>query len=138
MEDDSRNSIVKSLKNEWSLFWESIAGEGDEENTDKLLPLESGTLRVLSLEDLRMITFDLSQNRKVLNQRLESLQKEIELNSAKLESLRLIGAPTEEILQRINELHDQGQRLTHELDELNKQLRVARNHEDRLRSDLVG
>ncbi|MBX3040089.1 MAG: hypothetical protein KF789_05195 [Bdellovibrionaceae bacterium] len=139
MEDDSRNSIVKSLKNEWSLFWDSLAGEEDGvENEDKNEdPFESGRLSVLSLDDVKKLTRELSQGRKTLNQRLENLNKEIELNSAKLESLRLVGSSDEDTLSKINELTDQGQKLAHDLAELDSRLRFAREEEDRIRRELT-
>lgn len=139
MEDDSRNSIVKSLKNEWSLFWDSLAGEElIEENEDKREdPFESGRLSVLSLDDVKKLTRELSHGRKTLNQRLEILNKEIELNSAKLESLRLVGGSDEDTIRKINELTDQGQKLAHEMAELDSRLRVAREEEDRLRRELT-
>lgn len=139
MEDDSRNSIVKSLKNEWSLFWDSLAGEeSEEENGDKREdPFESGRLSVLSLDDVKNLTRELSQGRKTLNQRLENLSKEIELNSIKLESLRLVGGSDEDTIQKINELTDQGQKLAHDLAKLDSRLRVAREEEDRIRRELT-
>lgn len=138
MEDDSRNSIVKSLKNEWSLFWGSLAGDEDESETGKGVdPFESGRLSILSLEDVKNLTRELSMGRKTVNQRLESLSKEIELNSAKLESLRLVGGSDEETIQKINELTDQGQKLAQELEELDSRLRSARAQEDRLRRELT-
>ena len=142
MEDDSRNSnsIVQSLKNEWSLFWESLTGEeGDPaaESGEVDEAFGSGELRVLSLDDVKRLTQELSQGRKTLNQRLESLSKEIELNAAKLESLRLVGGSDEETLAKINELNDLGQRLAQQLEDLDAKLRLARSEEDRLRQELT-
>lgn len=139
MGDDSRRrSIVDSLKNEWSLLWESIAGDGEEEGTpENENSFENGQVRVLSLEDIRRLTRDLSHGRRTLNQRLESLHKELELNTAKLESLRLVGGEDEATVRKINELSEQGQRLSNELSQLDEKLKLARTHEDKIRRRLT-
>lgn len=133
MEDDSRSrSLVGSLKNEWSLFWESLAGE---EEPSPILEnsFETGRLKSMSLEDIRRITRSLSADRRRLNQKLESLNKEIELNQVKLESLRLVGSQDEDIVRRIGELHDQGQNLSDELTSLDSKIRLAREAELKLK-----
>ena len=122
MEDgSSRSSLVKSLKNEWALFWESIAGEGHTEDA-----FETGKIEILSLDHLHEITRALSQDRKRLNQKLESLHKELELNSAKLESIRLTGGEDEDTLKRINELSDVGQVLSDQLNKLDEKIKWTR------------
>lgn len=122
------------MKNEWALFWESIAGDEPAKSDD---PFKTGHIKVLSLEDLRSLTRDLSQSRKRLNQKLESLGKELDLNSAKLESLQAVGADDQGTLQKINELHDLGQKVSHELSQLDQRLKLARDHEDQLRRQLT-
>lgn len=130
MGDDSRKSLVHALKDEWSLLWESLAGE-DAANPEN--PFETGKLRSLTLDDVRRLTRELSQNRRKLNRRLETLQKEIELNTAKLDSIRSVGQDDENAVQKINDLSEQGQKISHELSQLNDRLRTAREQEDRLR-----
>lgn len=107
MGDDSRKSLVHALKTEWSLLWESLAGE-DESSPEN--SFESGKLRSLTLDDVRRITRELSQNRRKLNRRLETLQKEIELNTVKLESVRSVGSDDEKAVQRINDLSEQARK----------------------------
>jgi seryl-tRNA synthetase len=124
-EEGSNRSIVKNLKNEWALFWESIAGEGQTGDA-----FETGKLEVLNREQLNDIIKALSQDRKRLNQKLESLHKEIELNSAKLESIRLVGGRDEEILKRINELSDIGQVLSEQLNKLDEKIKWTRNRQE--------
>lgn len=132
MGDDSHSrSIVHRMKNEWSLFWGSLAGE-DDESVEATLEDVDG-LESMTLEDVRNLTRELSDDRKRLNQRLESLAKELELNSAKLESLKLVGGESEETLGRMQELNDQGQQLSLEMARLDMRLRKARELEDRRR-----
>ncbi|MBO9667472.1 MAG: hypothetical protein J7501_11755 [Bdellovibrio sp.] len=127
MGDDSSRSIVKSLKNEWALFWEAFQGEEVTDETKDAF--ESGKLEVLSLNQVREITKALIEDRKRLNQKLETLSKEIDLNSAKLESLRLVGGEEDETLKRIHELNDLGQSMAMALEKLDSQLRTVRNKE---------
>ena len=136
MGDDSSRSIVKALKNEWSLFLEAF--QGDEE--EKEIPSEDlgdGKLEVLSLDQIKEIAKVLSVDRKKLNQKMESLSKEIDLNSAKLESMRLMGGEGESVLKRIHELHDLGEAMARALENLDKQLRAVRRQEDRLQEELL-
>ena len=131
MGDDSSRSIVRALKIEWSLFWEAFQKEDKE-----ILPVEK--LEVMSLEQAREIAKSLSNDRKLINQKLESLTKEIDLNSAKLEGLRLVGASVEETLHRIEELNDLGQAMATSLEKVDDKLRKLRDRENRLHEmDLV-
>lgn len=132
MDDGSSSSAVKKLKNEWALFWESIAGEEDDSEKDAF---QTGKLEALTLEQLREITKALSQDRKKLNQKLESLNKELDLNAAKLESLRLVGGEDEATLKRIGELTDMGQTLSDQLNKLDENIRRARFSEDEIRAE---
>lgn len=130
MGDDRSKPRSSSLKKEWSLLWESIAGDESAETEN---PFETGKVRALSLDDVKHLTREMSQDRRKLNRRLESLTKEIELNTAKLESVRLVGGEAEETVRKISELHEQGQRVATELEELDQKLRMARDREDQIR-----
>ncbi|UYL08642.1 hypothetical protein B9G69_016490 [Bdellovibrio sp. SKB1291214] len=128
MGDDSNRSIVSSLKNEWALFWEAF--HGDEQVTEETKnAFENGKLEVLSLNQVREITKALIEDRKRINQKLETLTKEIDLNSAKLESLRLVGAEEQQTMSRIHELNDMGQAFAIALQKIDEQLRAVRDKE---------
>lgn len=126
MGDDSSRSIVRALKIEWSLFWEAFQKEDKE-----ILPVEK--LEVMSLEQARDIAKALSNDRKLINQKLESLTKEIDLNSAKLEGLRLVGASVEETIKRIEELNDLGQTMATSLAKVDEKIRKLRDRENTIR-----
>lgn len=135
----NQKSLVQSLKTEWALFWESIAGENETADKGQLLEnaFETGKLQPMSLDDVRSLTRALSQDRRKLNRRLESLKKEIDLNTAKLESLRLVGGEDDETFRKISELNDQGQSLSNELSKLDSQLRLARTKEEEIKRQLT-
>lgn len=130
MGDDSNRSIVRALKIEWSLFWEAFQKEDKE-----ILPADK--LEVMSLEQAREIAKALSNDRKLINQKLESLSKEIDLNTAKLEGLRLVGASEEDTLKRIDELNDLGQSMVTSLAKVNDKLRKLRDREDSIRESVL-
>lgn len=128
----SSRSIVKGLKNELSLFMEVFQGE-DSESKESMTPVQE----TLTLEDIRSMTKVLSEDRKKLNQRLESLNKELDLNAAKLESLRLVGGDHEGTLSRIHELNDLGLSLAESLEKIDQKLKQARLQEEALREELI-
>lgn len=118
-------SMVNKLKNEWSLLWDSISSEFEPED-----PFESGRIKALSLDQVREISKALSKTRKQVNQKIESVNREIDLNAAKLESLRLVGAQEDDTVRRLHELSDQGQALSQELSKLDDRLKMVRETED--------
>lgn len=129
MGDDSRSSLVQTLKNEWSLFWDSLTPAEKTED-----PFKTGRLKILTVDEVRAITKALSQDRRRLHQRLEKLHKEIDLTQAKLDSVRLVGGTADETVARMNELNDQGASLSQELQKLDEKLRAARDLEQGIRA----
>ena len=130
MDDGSRitHSFIENLKLEWTLFWDSLVGEDDSAPED----LIQNKLESLSLEQIKKITKSLSSDRKLLNQQLESVKKEIDLNSAKLETLILVGADSEDTMARIEALNDLGQGLSEQLEKLDHKLKLTRRRETEL------
>ena len=130
---NSSSSLVNNLKNEWSLFWNSLSGDFIESETED--PFKTGKIQVLSLEQIRDITKALSKNRRLVNQKIESLNKEIELNSVKLETVRLVGAHDDDIIHCINDLSDQGQVLSQELSKIDERLKIIHHTEEEVRKN---
>lgn len=138
----ARETFVDGLKTEWNLFWHTILGEepeegdetGDSSNKEKSRdPFVTGKIETLTLEQIKAITKALSSDRRKLNQRIEAVNKEVEINSAKLENLKLVGGETEETLNRLNELSDIGQNISEQLNRINDRLKIARAAEDQLK-----
>lgn len=127
--------FVAGLKTEWNLFWETILGEEHDPNgtaagSKVKDPFVTGKLETLSLDQIKAITKALSSDRRKLNQRLETVSREIEESSQRLESLKLVGGEPDETVQKINELNDLGQTLSEQLDRINERLKIARSRED--------
>ncbi len=131
---NSSSSLVNNLKTEWSLFWNSLSGDFVESESEAHLqdPFKTGKIQALSLEQIRDITKALSKNRRQVNQKIESLNKEIELNSVKLDSVRLMGIEDDQIIFRINELSDQGHLLTQELTKIDERLKLVHHTEEEI------
>lgn len=125
---DPKTSFVQDLKTEWSLFWAGFKAD------DETLPLDKP--EELSLDQLKTLKKSLSDERKKLNQKLESIRKEIDVNTAKVDSLKIVGGKTEEILLRIADLNDQGQKVSEQLARMDHRLKLARAQENHLRSEL--
>ncbi len=122
MDPDGSSSRQNPLKIEWSLFWEGLFGDDEKENEMKP-PV------ALTKEKLKELSRELSSQRKQLHKQIETLNKELEMNSAKLESLKLVGGETDDTMARINELSDKGQDLSLQLQKLNQKLQIVREHE---------
>ena len=136
MGDGSSRSILKSLRNEWSLFLEAFHGE-EETSKNEHLDFEHDEEAALDIDKIRQVTRVLLEDRRRLNQRMESLTKEIDLNSAKLESLRLVGAEDDTTLSRIHELHDLGQGISTAMSKLDVKLREIREQENQFNEEMM-
>lgn len=138
-EGDSSKSTVSKLKTEWALFWESIAGEEIEDEASLQAKADdafhTGKLGSLGAEQLQEISRALSQDRKRLHQKMESLHKELDLNAAKLETLRLVGSSEEETLKRINELNDIGQVLGNQLAKIDEKIKWTRTKQQQFHAE---
>ncbi len=120
----SRNcngSFVDNLKNEWQLFWDGLKSSEDEFDRAEVQPLD--------LSKIKALTKTLSEERKKLNRRLETIQKEIEVYTAKLETLKMVGASPEETVELISELTDAGQLVVDQLSKLDHRLDWARKQQ---------
>jgi chromosome segregation ATPase len=132
------HGFVEGLKTEWNLFWETILGdepdnEASAEKEQTKDPFVTGKLETLNLDQIKAITKALSSDRRKLNQRMETLNREIEENSQRLESLKLVGSASDETVQKINELNDLGQALSEQLNRINERLKIARSREDTIK-----
>lgn len=123
---------MSSLRNEWKLLWASLTANNQELEVVENDPFVTGKLEAITFDQLKEISRTLSGERKKLNQKLEKLSKEIDLNAAKLESLRLVGSSDEATLKRIVELTDLGQGLVEALHRIDNKLRSARNKEEEI------
>lgn len=134
MGDDSR-SIVKSLKNEINMFLESFQSDDERELTPEEQEME--LVEGMDSDEVHEAIKALSQERRALNIKLESLQKELDLNTAKLEGMKLAKADYFFVEKRIQDLSDEGASLVQQLDQLDKELRNYRVRDDELQAEFL-
>lgn len=127
---------VVNFMTEWNLFWDGLKGE-DQAEPDLNDPFVTGKLQSLTLVQIKEMTKALSQGRRKLNQKMEILSKEIENSTQTVESLKLVGGEPSEIEKKINDLNDQGQQLSLQLQQLNERLKWARRREDELKKEQI-
>jgi chromosome segregation ATPase len=140
-EVEEKSSFMDDIKTEWNLFWETLFDDDDEmpkileDSSQSMDPFENGKLEVLTLDKIKVITKALSSDRKKLHQRLEEINKELDENSAKLESLALVGGHAEETEFRISHLSDLGHSISEQLNRINDRLKMARQREDAIKKN---
>lgn len=135
--NSTHENFLDSLKSEWNLFWHSIVGDTEEETTSETeLDLFSNKLDNMSVDQIRAMIKSLSQDRKLINQRIEVLHKEIELNQAKIDSYRVLGQDFSNEEKRLSELHDLGQGLTHQLSKTDSFLKLARAKDSQIKKEI--
>lgn len=132
MENEPSGNTKSTLLDEWYLFWESLKkGNSHLETGFGVRPLD-----VMSPQQIKELIRVLSQDRRRLNQKIEEVHKDIESitenmeTSASLSMNQQIEEPT--MLLKMNELNDQGQKLSHELAALDERLSLARSLEREL------
>lgn len=129
MGDDgsSSRSLLENLKHEWALLWHSISGEDVE--FQNVQQLGQDFFEKLDFDQLRQVGKKLSDERKIVHQKLEHMQKELDILHAKADGLRLVGGEAAETEKRIDHLHDQGVRLTDQLQVIDQKLKLIRDRE---------
>ena len=121
---DDRHAKKSMFKEEWKIFWDSLLGEESEND------MSFDGVPSLTPERIKELIRSLSEDRRRLNQKLETIKNEIEQDTARLESLKLVGSDTEETVAAINTKSDEGERISQELDRINKKLAKARQWHD--------
>jgi hypothetical protein len=128
-------TFLDGLKNEWKLFWQTL-GEHDIVGEHEVAGEEdfyAKKVSTLELEQVYQLSKALSQDRKLLNQKLEKLNRDLELHSIKLESSRLLGEEDPRLLQKINDLSDLGEIMIQQLNLIDNNLRIVREQEIHLK-----
>lgn len=131
--EQADQSFLDELKEEWNLFWASIKGDDHEDGPESDDPFVNGPYQDLNLEQVKDMKKSLSSDKKRLNQRLEALKKEMDMLSARIENLKMVGADIEETQNMLLELNDFGQSLSEQLNKLDRRIQQAREREQALK-----
>lgn len=123
MNDGSRNG----LREEWSLLVHSII-----DDTTETKKIDKVNLQDLSLEQIKVVKRDLSNQRKNLNVKIESIKTRIEHLYTVIENLELVGSDPDEVKAEIDQLHQEGENIAAEMTALDIKLKKVHDLKDRL------
>jgi len=125
MKDDSRN--FSGLRDEWSLLVHSIIDDGSADEK-----MQKADLQELSIEQIKNVKRDLSEQRKNLNREIEQIKSRIERAHAVLENLELVGSAPDDIQNEIEKLNQQGEKISGQITTIDKQLSKIHELTDKL------
>lgn len=130
-EDPNQNS----LKTEWKLLIHSFLEDPTENSEESISHLR---IRIkekkTSLTEIQKIKKSLSTEKKVLNQKIESIKFAIDELSMTMQTLDLVGSDMSEVNEKLNDLVRTGEETSQKLEMLDTKLRKIRN----LESGIVG
>jgi len=134
MDNDSEGSqninsgqpISSTLAAEWSLLLHSFA-EADSDQKEKLL----NNIKTIGLDanSLKNIKKSLSDQRRQMNQRMESIKTHIDELHAVIENLELVKSDPEDIQKQIHQLIAEGEQISEQVVLIEKELKRIREVE---------
>ena len=134
MDNDSEGSqninsgqpISSTLAAEWSLLLHSFA-EADSDQKEKLL----NNIKTIGLDanSLKNIKKSLSDQRRQMNQRMESIKTHIDELHAVIENLELVKSDPEDIQKQIHQLITEGEQISEQVVLIEKELKRIREVE---------
>jgi hypothetical protein len=125
MNDGSRN--FSGLREEWSLLVHSIID--DNVQTEKI---DKANLQNLSLDQIKIVKRELSDQRKNLNLKIEHIKGRIEHAVSVIENLELVGSDPDEIKSEIEDLNIEGEKISSEIAALDMKLNKIHQLKDKL------
>ena len=134
MDNDSEgsrsNDLVQQIQNslaaEWSLLLHSFA-EADSEQKEKLIHnIKSSGLDAMALKAHKK---SLSDERKKLNQRMETIKSSIDDLHSIIENLELVKSDPEDIQNQIHQLIIEGEGLSEKVFQIEKEIKRIREIE---------
>lgn len=122
MEEETKGGgILEALKSEWALFWASLSEDEEQMKSPHRTRFEE--------KEVPELLKSLSSQRNQINKKLENIKREIELSTAKVESLKLVGSDFSAIEDGIHQLSDEGLKLSEDLSRLDEKLKQVHNSE---------
>ena len=121
-------SNFSGLQKEWSLLVHSFLDQApkDKKIISKLNP------QALSLDQIGIVKKDLSQQRKILNQKIETINLQIDKLSGIIENLKLVGSETSEFHDEIDLLHLQGEKISSQIYSVEQKIAKIHDLNDRM------
>ncbi|MFN3453401.1 MAG: hypothetical protein ACK41T_00475 [Pseudobdellovibrio sp.] len=128
---DSNSNVKNTLKAEWSLLIEGFEEEREHSSNKALREVKQQNPLSSTLDFIEDQLKDLSQQRQNHHKRIEEIKKQLDESALVIENLVLVGSDTEDIQMKIDSLHNEGQRLSEDLLNIDiklKKLREYTNH----------
>lgn len=126
----SEDSEQNSLKTEWKLLIHSFLEETQDSSEESLSHLK---IRIkekkTSFTEIQKIKKSLSTEKKLLNQKIESIKFQIDQIGSTLQNLELVGSDMTEANEKLNELVRKGEETSLQIELLDTKLRKIRNLE---------
>ncbi len=123
MKDDYSQT---GLKEEWSLLLHSFL----ENKADKIQLVDKMQNSVLSKERIKALKKDLSSRRKKLNLAIEKIKIKIDQVTIVVDNLTLVGSETSGLLQEIDFLNHEGEKISEEIHTLDQKIKKFHELQD--------
>ena len=131
----SEDSHQNSLKTEWKLLIHSFLEDPEETSEESITHLKVRIKeKKTSLTEIQKIKKSLSTEKKMLNQKIESIKFSIDELSMTMQNLELVGSDMSESNEKLNDLVRSGEETSLLLDQVDRKLQKIRN----LESGIVG
>lgn len=131
----SEDSNQNSLKTEWKLLIHSFLEDPTETSEESISRLK---IRIkekkTTLTEIQKIKKGLSSEKKILNQKIESIKFAIDALSMTMQNLELVGSSMSDTNEKLNDLVRDGEETSEKLELVDTKLRKIRN----LESGIVG
>lgn len=127
------NYLADFLK-QWKMFWRIKNKPRTRKKVKSPEMYFNGKLENLSIIQVQSLAKDLSENRKCIQHKMDTVKQDLELTLKNLETLRLVKSEEKNTLEKIEHLTTQGQVLNDELEKINQKLKWIRNQEERLKT----
>ena len=84
------------------------------------------------MDQIGIVKKDLSQQRKILNQKIETINLQIDKLSGIIENLKLVGSETSEFHDEIDLLHLQGEKISSQIYSVEQKIAKIHDLNDRM------
>lgn len=119
-----------TIRSEWALLLHSFLDE--DSNPVEIIDRIRMDADPMTLDEVQSLKKKLSDERKLLNLRVEAIKEQLESNSQILANLELVGSNTEEILAENEALHAEGEEVTEKLASLGTKIKKLHDLQDAL------
>lgn len=129
MKDDP-DPTQSTIRSEWALLLHSFLDE--DSSPIEILDRIQLDPDPMTLEEVKLLKKKLSDERKLLNQRIEVIKAQLDKNNRVLSNLELVGSDTEEVVEDNEKLQAEGESITEKLVRLDTKIKKLHELNDAL------